>query len=92
MSTSPIETSVQVLVCSARILIVLNFRPLFMPLPPPVGIRDADRPEQVPQPPGDHTEYGDLEFMAPECLPTVREYLVPGWSVGGLGCNELPTP
>ena len=75
-----------------RSAIVLNFRPLFMPLPSPVGIRDADRPEQVPQPPGDHTEYGDLEFVAPECLPTVREYLVPGWSVGGLGCNELPTP
>ena len=63
-----------------------------MPLPSPVGIRDADRPEQVPQPPGDRTEYGVLEFVAPECLPTVREYLVPGWSAGGLGCNELPTP
>ena len=63
-----------------------------MPLPSPVGIRDADRPEQVPQPPGDRTEYGDREFVAPECLPTVREYLVPGWSAGGLGCNELPTP
>ena len=78
--------------CSARILIVLNFRPLFMPLPSPVGIRDADRPEQVFQPPGDPTEYGDLECVSPECLPAVRECLVPGWSVGSLGCNELPTP
>lgn len=63
-----------------------------MPLPSPLGIRDADRPEQIFLPPGDHAEYGDLEFVAPECLSTVREYLVPGWSVGGLGCNELPTP
>jgi hypothetical protein len=44
-----------------------------MPLPSPVGIRDADRPEQVPQPPGDHTEYGDLEFVAPECLPMLSK-------------------
>ena len=42
--------------CSAKNLIVLNFRPLFMPLASPVGIRDADRPEQVFLPPGDHTE------------------------------------
>ena len=63
-----------------------------MPPPSPVGIRDADRPEQVFLPPGYHTEYGDLKFGAPECLPTVREYLVPGWSVGGLGCNEPPLP
>ena len=62
-------------------LIVLNFRPFFMPLASPVGIRDADRPEQVFLPPGDHTEYGDLKFVAPECLPRVREYLAPGWSV-----------
>ena len=78
--------------CSARNLIVLNFRPLFMPPPAPVGIRDAGRPEQVFLPPCDHTEYSDLKFGAPECLPTVREYQVPGWSVGSLGCNEPPTP
>jgi len=48
--------------CSARNLIVLNFRLLFMPLPSPLGIRDADRPEQVFLPPGDHTEYGDLKY------------------------------
>ena len=63
-----------------------------MPQPSPVGIRDADRREQVFLPPCDHTEYGDLQFGVPECLPTVREYLVPGWSVGGLGCNEPPIP
>jgi cytochrome c2 len=34
--------------CSARILIVLNFRPLFMPLPSPVGIRDARPPRTGP--------------------------------------------
>ncbi len=63
-----------------------------MPLPSPVGIRYADRPEQVFLPPGDHTEYGDLKFVAPECLLRVQEYLAPGWSLGGLGCNEPPTP
>ena len=69
-----------------------EFSPTFMPLPSPVGIRDADRPEQVFLPPGDRTEYGDLKFGAPECLPTVQEYLVPGWNEGGLGCNEPPIP
>jgi hypothetical protein len=33
--------------CSAENLVLLNFRPLFMPLLSPVGIRDADRPEQA---------------------------------------------
>ena len=74
--------------CSAKNLIVLNFRRLFMPLASPVGIRDAGRPEQVFLSPGDRTEYGDLKFGAPECLPTVREYRVTGWSVGGLGCSS----
>ena len=66
-------------------LILLNFRSLFMPLPSPVGIRDADRPEQGFLPLGDHTEYGNLKFVAPECLLRVQEYLAPGWRVGGLG-------
>jgi len=90
MSIGP--TQPQKCLCSARNVIVLNFRPLLMAPPSPVGIRDADRPEQLFLPPGDHTEYGDLKFGAPECLPTVREYLAPGWCVGGLGCNEPPTP
>jgi hypothetical protein len=57
-----------------------------------VDIRDADRPEQGFLPLGDHTEYRNLKFVAPECLLTVQECLAPGWSGGGLGCNELPTP
>ncbi len=79
-------------VCSAKNLALLNFRPLFMPLPSPVGIHDADRPEQGFLPLGDHAEYGDLKFVAPECLLRVQECLAPGWSVCGLGCNEPPTP
>ena len=78
--------------CSAENLVLLNFRPLFMPLLSPVGIRDADRPEQAFLPLGDHTEYGDLKFVELECLLRVQEHLAPGWSVGGLGCNEPPTP
>ncbi len=34
-----------------------------------VGIRDADRPEEAFLPLGNHTEYGDLKFVASECLP-----------------------
>ena len=58
----------------------------------PVDIRDADHPEQGFLQLGDHTEYGNLKCVAPECLVRAQECLVPGWSVGGLGCNELPTP
>jgi len=74
--------------CSAKNLILLNFRPAFMPLSSQVGIRDADHPERSFLPVGDRTKYGDLNFVAPECLLRVQEYLGPGWSVGGLGCNE----
>lgn len=59
---------------------------------PPVGIRDADRPEQDFLPLADHTEYDDLKVVQPECLLTVEECLAPGCNVGGLGCNEPPTP
>src|SRR5260370_11694607 len=78
--------------CSAKNLFVLSFRPLLMLLPSPVGIRDADHPEQRFLELDDHTEYGNLKFVTPECLPRVQEYLAPGWSVGDLGCNEPPTP
>ena len=78
--------------CSAKNLFVLSFRPLLMLLPSPVGIRYADRPEQRFLPLDDYTEYGNLKFVTPECLPRLQEYLAPGWSVGDVGCNEPPTP
>ena len=53
-----------------------------------LGIRDADRPERRVLPLGDHTEYGGLNFVAPECRLRVPEYLGPGWREGALGCNE----
>src|SRR5260370_24702834 len=54
--------------CSAKNLFVLSFRPLLMLLPSPVGIRDADHPEQRFLQLDDHTEYGNLKFVTPECL------------------------
>jgi hypothetical protein len=74
--------------CSAKNLILLNFRPPFMPLPSRVGIRDANRPERRVLPLGDYREYGGLNFVAPECLLRVPERLVPGWREGALGCSE----
>jgi len=44
-----------------------------MPLPSPIGIRDADRPELGFLPLGVHTECGTLNFVAPECLLKVQE-------------------
>ena len=44
-----------------------------------VDIRDADRPEQRFLPFGDHTEYRDVKFVAPECLLRAQESLAPGW-------------
>ena len=48
-------------------LIVLGFRLPFMPPLFPVDIRGAARPGQNSLPLGDHTEFGDLKFPAPEC-------------------------
>ncbi len=78
--------------CSANSPCASRFKLNLMPQFSPVHIRDADRLEQGFLPLGDHTEYGNLKFVAPECLLRVQEYLAPGWSVGGLGCNEPPTP
>ena len=52
-----------------------------------VDSRDANRPERSLLSLDDHTEYCDLNFVAPEVL-RVPEYLGPGWSEDGLGCNE----
>jgi hypothetical protein len=46
--------------------VVLGFLPTFMPLVPPVGICDADRPGQRVLLLYDHTEFGDWRFPAPE--------------------------
>jgi hypothetical protein len=51
--------------CSAKNLVVLISCSPFMPLPSPVGIRDADRPGRGFLPLGDRTESGDLKFLAP---------------------------
>jgi hypothetical protein len=48
-------------------LIVLGFRLLFTPPLFPADIRGAARPGQNSLPLGDHTEFGDLKFPAPEC-------------------------
>src|SRR5262249_50771810 len=75
--------------CSFRKNMILrNFRPPFVLLSSRVGIRDADRRERSFVSLGDHTEFGDLKLLAPERLLRVPEYLGPGWSVDGLGCNE----
>ena len=47
-------------------LIVLGFRLLFTPPLFPADIRGAARPGQNSLPLGDHTEFGDLKFPAPE--------------------------
>jgi len=64
-------------------LMVLGFRPLFMPPFFPADIRDADHPGQSSLPLGDHAEFGNLKFPAPECLRMVQVCLAPGRSVGG---------
>jgi len=58
-------------------------------MPPlfPVDIRDADRPGQSALPLVDHSEFGDLKFPAPECLPMVQVCLAPGWSAGAPCCT-----
>jgi hypothetical protein len=66
-------------------LILLKFCPPVMLLSSRVGIRDADLPERSFLSLDDHTEYGDLNFLAPGCLPRVPEYLGPGWREGGPG-------
>jgi hypothetical protein len=78
--------------CSAKNLAPLNFRPLFMLPPFPVGIRDADRSEQGFSPLGDQMEFDNLKLAPPECHLRTQECLATGWNVGGLGCNEPPTP
>ena len=67
--------------------LILVFARRFMLRSSRVGIRDADRPERSFPPLGDHTESGDLNFVVPECLLSVPEYLGPGWREGGRGCN-----
>jgi hypothetical protein len=46
-----------------------HFHPGFMLRTSRVGIRDAVRRERNFLSLDDHTEYGDLHFVAPECLP-----------------------
>jgi len=64
-------------------LIVLGFRLLFTPPLFPIDIRGAARPGQNFLPLGDHTEFGELKFPAPECLLMVPVCLAPGQNAGG---------
>ena len=64
-----------------------GFRLIFMPPFFPVDIRDADRPGQSALPLVVHTEFGDVKFPAPECLPMVQVCLAPGWSAGAPCCT-----
>ena len=73
--------------CSAKNLILLISRP-FMLLCSRVGIRDANPSERRVTTLGDQTEYGALNFVAPECLVRVPESLGRGQREGALGCNE----
>jgi len=66
---------------------VLGFRLLFIPPLFPVDIRDADRRGQSSLPLGDHTEFGDLKFPAPECLLMIQVCLAPDRNAGGLCCT-----
>jgi hypothetical protein len=75
------------LLCSARIWMLRNFALPIMPLSLRVGIHDADRRERSVLPPGDHSEYGDLNLAGPECPLRVPESVGPGSSEGGLGCT-----
>ena len=70
-------------------LIVLGFRLLFTPPLFPVDIRGAARPGQNSLPLGDHTEFGNLRFPAPECLLMVQVCLALGQNAGGPCCNDL---
>jgi hypothetical protein len=65
---------------------------LLMPLLSLIDIRDADHPGQSALPLGDHTEFADLKFPAPECLLMVQVCLAPGWNAGVPGCNGPPIP
>jgi len=60
-----------------------------MPLVP-VDIRDADHPGQSSPPLADHTEFGDLKFPAPECLPMVQVCLALGWNAAPLVVMSHP--
>src|SRR5207237_9741807 len=65
----------------------LGFRLLFIAPLFPVAIRDADRRGQSSLPLGDHTEFGDLKFPAPECLLMIQVCLAPDRNAGGLCCT-----
>jgi hypothetical protein len=67
-------------------LVVLVFVYLFMPPLPRADIRDAD---ESSLPLGDHTEFGDLKFPAPECLLILQVCLALDWSATDPCCNEL---
>ena len=45
--------------------------------------------DRTPLPRGDHTEFGDLKFPAPECLLMVQVCLALGQNAGGPCCNDL---
>ena len=60
---------------SANNLVVLSFRLLFILRLSPVGIRDADALVRGSLPLGDHIEFVELKFVAPECLRRVQECL-----------------
>ena len=57
-----------------------GFSQLFTPALFPPDIRGAARPGQNSLALGDHTEFGDLRFPAPECLLMVQVCLAPGRS------------
>jgi hypothetical protein len=80
--------------CSSHLVVVLRkkwrppkfFAP-FKPLFSRVGIHDANRPERRSLLLDNRTAYGDLNFVAPERLLRVPEYLGRSSSEGGLDCN-----
>jgi hypothetical protein len=77
-------------VCSARNLVRRSFsHPSSRYFLESVFVmQTANRPERRFLSLDDLTECGDLNFVAPECPLRVPEFLGPGSSEGGLGCNE----